>query len=84
MKHRPSHVSGFRLARDPAKAESGLDEECETGGTDVFSFFVDSLRRERPEVLERGLKGLSELEAAREPVAQVDRGEGFSFGFAFD
>lgn len=99
MKHRPSHVSGFRLRRDKAvehgEAEEADEEEDECG-TEVYESFVEAMKSQRPETLDHGLRGLAALEAeaakakvkvnvleSSERTAKVDATEGDG-GFAFD
>jgi len=75
MKHRASHVSGFRLDNgtlDPVSDVHG--EECETG-TDVFNAFVEALEAQLPLIAQEGLTKLEALEMEKGLGKHNVRGE---------
>ena len=71
LKHRADQVSGFKLACADGVAPSSVEqqegeyqgeEEDETGGGLVYARFCEALKREYPDILMEGLKGLARLE----------------------
>ena len=74
LKHRADQVSGFKLAASVGAAscveqqdqEYRGEEEDETGGGLVYARFCEALKREYPDILIEGLKGLARLEVEQE------------------
>lgn len=70
LKHRADQVSGFKLAANVAAVscteeqdrEYRGEEDDETGGGLVYARFCEALKREYPDILMEGLKGLARLE----------------------
>lgn len=77
LKHRPTQVSGFRMAstarEESVNGEGGEykgEDEDESGDGKVFTTFVEALKLQYPELCLTGLKGLARLEVDQ-PSASV-------------